>query len=114
MNLGSASRPDGFYYCMIKCAASRFCASRHYSALSVFKERRIVQMWKMQAGILLRCAVSGRSGPTGREGLISSEDWDPDVLPFLVTPFPAPFCSQSWKAVWASHVSGYPCVLAQD
>lgn len=67
---------------MIKCTASRFCASHHYSALSVFKERRIVQMWKMQAGILLQCGVSGRCWAIGREGLISSE-----VLLFLVMAF---------------------------
>lgn len=65
-------------------AASRVCASPHYSALSVFKERRIVEMRKMQAGILLQCGVSGRCGAAGREGPLSSKDQEPGVLLVLV------------------------------
>lgn len=88
MNLGSAFRPDGADDCMIKCAASRFCASRHYRALSVFKERRIVQMRKMQAGILLQCGVSGRCWADWQGGPFSCENWDPNTLLFLMHDFP--------------------------
>lgn len=32
----------------------------------MFKERRIVEMWTMQASLLLRCGVSGRCGASPR------------------------------------------------
>lgn len=37
---------------------------------SVFKERRTVEMWTMQAGVLLRRGMSGRCGASWREGLL--------------------------------------------
>lgn len=61
----------------------------------------------------MECQVG--SGPTGREGLASSEDRDPDVLPFLVTTFPStPLQPKLESLVWAQDVAAYPCVLAQD
>lgn len=66
-----------------------------------FKERRIVQMWKMQAGMLLRCGVSGRclwaswqGGPgfRGRSG--------PQRPSHPCHGIPGPSRSQSWKAAW--------------
>lgn len=44
-------------------------------------------------------------GPTGREGLVSSEERDPDVLPFPCHAIPSTLCSQSGKALDAA---GYP------
>lgn len=59
---------------------------------SVFKERRIVKMWAMQAGVLLRRGLSGRCGASWQEGLLFSGGWDTCCLchRLLAPPLPTP------------------------
>lgn len=73
-------------------------ASRHYSALSVFKERRIVEMWKMQAGILLQCGVSGRCWVRWQGGLSLGRS-GPLVSSYPCRHSAVPPCSQSIPCV---------------
>ena len=72
VTLGSAFGPDGCCYCMTKCAASRFSASRHYSALSVFLRKEGLSKCgrcKQAFYCNVECQV-GVFGPAGREGLV--------------------------------------------